>query len=144
MSLTSLVKLINNVQIQQPEISFSFSLSLPLFSFSDFLFFCFLFFVLCFFGGIAMVCAWSALGGCVNNIWAGCEWMSGWELEHSPAAEDVTTMGLLVVFQFEVYPACLTKGLIDLKSQVASITYNQVRLLTLKFPFSSFFFFCCW
>ena len=67
--------------------------------------------------------------------------MSGWELEHSPAAEDVTTMGLLVVFQFEVYPACLTKGLIDLKSQVASITYNQVRLLTLKFPFSSFFFF---
>ena len=67
--------------------------------------------------------------------------MSGWELEHSPAAEDVTTMGLLVVFQFEVYPACLTKGLIDLKSQVASITYNQVRLLTLKFPSSSFFFF---
>nr|POF10088.1 hypothetical protein CFP56_15724 [Quercus suber] len=35
--------------------------------------------------------------------------MSGWELEHSPAAEDVTTMGLLVVFQFEVYPTCLTK-----------------------------------
>ena len=65
--------------------------------------------------------------------------MSGWELEHSPAAEDVTTMGLLVVFQFEVYPACLTKGLIDLKSQVASITYNQVRLITLKFPSSSFF-----
>ena len=63
--------------------------------------------------------------------------MSGWELEHSPAAEDVTTMGLLVVFQFEVYPACLTKGLIDLKSQVASITYNQVRLITLKFPCSS-------
>ena len=63
--------------------------------------------------------------------------MSGWELEHSPAAEDVTTMALLVVFQFEVYPACLTKGLIDLKSQVASITYNQVRLITLKFPSSS-------
>ena len=63
--------------------------------------------------------------------------MSGWELEHSPAAEDVTTMGLLVVLQFEVYPACLTKGLIDLKSQVASITYNQVRLITLKFPSSS-------
>ena len=66
--------------------------------------------------------------------------MSGWELEHSPVAEDVTTMGLLVIFQFEVYPACLTKGLIDLKSQVASITYNQVRLITLKFPSSSFFF----
>ena len=72
--------------------------------------------------------------------------MSGWELEHSPATEDVTIMGLLVVFQFEVYPTGLTKGPIDLKSQVESIIYNQVRLITLKFPSSSsfFFFFFCW
>ncbi|KAL4636792.1 hypothetical protein ACB092_03G034200 [Castanea dentata] len=51
--------------------------------------------------------------------------MNDWELEHSLAAEDVTIVGLLVVFQFEVHPANLTKGLIDLKSQVESIIYNQ-------------------
>ena len=43
-------------------------------------------------------------------------------LEHSPAAEDTTIVGLLVVFQFEVHPTSLKKGRIDLKSQVASIT----------------------
>ena len=65
--------------------------------------------------------------------------MSHWELEHSLAPDDVTIVGLLLVFQFEVYPTNLTKSLIDLKSQVASIIYNQVRLITIKIP--SFFFF---
>jgi len=50
--------------------------------------------------------------------------MSHWELEHSLIADDVTIVGLLVVFQFEVYPTNLTKSLIDLKSQVAAIIYN--------------------
>ena len=66
--------------------------------------------------------------------------MSHWELEHSIVADDVTIVGLLVVFQFEADPTNLTKSLIDLKSQVASIIYNQVRLITIKIPSSLFLF----
>ncbi|KAK7859070.1 hypothetical protein CFP56_008657 [Quercus suber] len=62
---------------------------------------------------------------CKELIYQCVPWLSTSELEHSPAAEDVTIVGLLVVFQFEMHPANLTKGLIDLKSQVESIIYNQ-------------------
>jgi len=44
-SLTSLVKLINNLQIQQPDMSFSLFLTRPLFLIYDFLCFCFCFLV---------------------------------------------------------------------------------------------------
>ena len=75
-SLTSLVKLINNLQIQQPEISFTLSLSLSLYFFFFLISFV-LFFVFCFFGGIVMVCGWSALGGFVWVFWTTFEWIMG-------------------------------------------------------------------
>jgi len=62
--------------------------------------------------------------------------MSDWELEHLPIADDVTIVELFLEFQFEgillVWKKVLT--LMDLKSQVASIIYNQVRPITLKIP----------
>ena len=131
--LTSLVKLINNLQIWQPDMSFSLFLTLPLFLFL-------ISFVFVFrwnWDGLWLICfGWVHLG-VLNNILVGCGWMSHWELEHSLVADDVTIVGLLLVFQFEEYPTNLTKSLIDLKSQVASIIYNQVRLITIKMP--SFF-----
>ena len=56
--------------------------------------------------------------------------MSGWELEHLLAADDVTIVGQCVVFQFDVYLINLKKGLINI--QVSScIDYTcQVRFIT--------------
>ena len=70
--LSSLVKLINNLQIQLPKMSLSLSLSLYIFV-SDFLRFCFCYF----FGGSVMVSGRFALGGCVWVFWTTFEWAMG-------------------------------------------------------------------
>ena len=51
--------------------------------------------------------------------------MSDWELEHLLAADDVTIVGLCVVFQFEVYLINLKKDLVNIKSQVAPIIHTM-------------------
>ena len=56
--------------------------------------------------------------------------MSGWESEHLLAADDVTVVGLCVVFQFDVFIINLKKGLINILVS-SCINYTcQVRLIT--------------
>ena len=131
MSLTSLVKLINNLQIQQPKISFSLSLSLPLFSFSDFLFFCFLFFVLCFF-----VELWWFVS---DLLWAGVFSLSRlgvgtftccWRCDHYGAVGGISIWGVSCLFDKRSYTP-----------QVSSCINHIQPSKAVNFKISFFFFF---
>ena len=145
MSLTSLVKLINNLQIQQPEISFSLYLSLPLFSFSDFLFFfCFLFYVFSmelwwFVSDLLWVGVFSFeqhLSGLWVNEWLGVgTFTCCWRCDHYGAVGGTSIWGVSCLFDKRSY-----------RPQVSScINHIQPsKADNFKISFFFFFFYFCW